>query len=189
MATVRTTNTLDDGDIVSATRAVRETGEALEQTRNVNKTRQGINIRVIRGVKLLGDRLGHEAAGVLGERGLKIRGIIGASAGLLAFDKLAETVKRVVQGESIKAAIGLQLKELIPPLLRETIPAIFEEFDRRARLAEESRRREVEFNRDLEQRLVKNPVIKKEAARVVGELIERERAGVRALDIGQAANF
>lgn len=151
-----------------------EATKAVEANRNVNKSRAGLNIRIIRGTKAFADRLGKTASGLVGERGIKLRGIVGATAGLLAFDKLAETVKKVFQGQQLKDAVAFQLKEIIPPLLRETIPAILNEDARRRKLIADSEREALQLDRDLEKRLLKQPSLRKLAATTLGESVDRE---------------
>ena len=174
---------------ISFAQQAREGVGAIETSRNVNKSRAGLNIRVIRGVKRFGDRLGRTASGLLGERGIKLRGIVGATAGLLAFDKMAETFKRYIQGQELKDAIGFQLKELVPPLMRETLPAILDETDRRRRLIEESKRQALQHDRDLEKRLLKEPSFRRAAAEALGGGVVRDPNDQGRLNLGVDVSY
>ena len=155
---------LNSDSLDRGTSRLTEAIDAGREARDVNKKRGGFTGDVVRFVKRNSEKLGVSSFGALGERGFKISGIVGATAGLLALDKAAEAAKRMFQGQSIKDAIASQIKEIIPPFLRDTIPEILDELNRRRRLEEEAARGAEVFDRDLENRLKNNPEIRRKAA-------------------------
>jgi len=167
---------------------LRQTIDAGQEARNVNKKRGGFTGNVVRFVKRNSEKLGQNSFGIFGERGLKLSGIVGATAGLLAADKAAAALRQVLQGSSIKDAIATQVKEIIPPFLRETIPAILDELGRRQRLVEESARQANLFDRDLNEQLKNDPHARDKARQAWVDYWSSEAGGQERREEERRAN-